>query len=151
MVINPIVGVYIPIIRIPIKGGMTITKKTRLLTMAHMDMSCHIWFHRVFDHPRLHGYKKNWRVEHVFCHIAWVNFPWNIRVGVASLVPRWGGHVQQLGFAGESEAEAKLKMEDEVKIEEGPKRLSAWILGAIRVLECPRSCRKSMIFDKWVK
>ena len=24
MVINPIVGVYIPIIRIPIKGGMTI-------------------------------------------------------------------------------------------------------------------------------
>ena len=56
-----------------------------------------------------------------------------------------------LGFAGESEAEAKLKMEDEVKIEEGPKRLSAWILGAIRDLEFPRSCRKSMIFDKWVK
>ena len=27
MVINPIVGVYIPIIRIPIKGGMTIPKK----------------------------------------------------------------------------------------------------------------------------
>ena len=26
MVINPIVGVYIPIIRIPIKGGMTIPK-----------------------------------------------------------------------------------------------------------------------------
>ena len=25
MVINPIVGVYIPIIRIPIKGGMTIS------------------------------------------------------------------------------------------------------------------------------
>ena len=34
--INPIVGVYMPIIRIPIKGGMTIPKKTRLLTMAHM-------------------------------------------------------------------------------------------------------------------
>ena len=27
MVINPIVGVYIPIIRIPIQGGMTIPKK----------------------------------------------------------------------------------------------------------------------------
>ena len=27
MVINPIVGVYIPIIRIPIKGGMTIPPK----------------------------------------------------------------------------------------------------------------------------
>ena len=26
MVINPIVGVYIPILRIPIKGGMTIPK-----------------------------------------------------------------------------------------------------------------------------
>ena len=39
MVINPIVGVYIPIIRIPIKGGIFPTpKKTRLLTMtmAHM-------------------------------------------------------------------------------------------------------------------
>ena len=37
MVINPIVGVYIPSIRIPIKGGMTIPNKTRLLTMAHMN------------------------------------------------------------------------------------------------------------------
>ena len=36
MVINPIVGVYIPIIRIPIKGGMTIPNKKRLLTMAHI-------------------------------------------------------------------------------------------------------------------
>ena len=34
MVINPIVGVYLPIIRIPIKGGMTIPKQTRVLTMA---------------------------------------------------------------------------------------------------------------------
>ena len=39
MVINPIVGVYIPIIRIPIKGGMTIPNKTRLLTMAHTMIS----------------------------------------------------------------------------------------------------------------
>ena len=30
MVINPIVGVYIPIIRIPIKGGMTIPNITSL-------------------------------------------------------------------------------------------------------------------------
>ena len=30
MVINPIVGVYIPIIRIPIKGGMTIPNTTSL-------------------------------------------------------------------------------------------------------------------------
>ena len=38
MVINPIVGVYIPIIRIPIKGGRSpIPKKTRLLTMAHVE------------------------------------------------------------------------------------------------------------------
>ena len=35
------VGVYIPIIRISIKGGMTIPKKTRLLTMAHMFISFH--------------------------------------------------------------------------------------------------------------
>ena len=34
--INPIVGVYIPIIRIPIKGGMTVPQKKRLLTMAHI-------------------------------------------------------------------------------------------------------------------
>ena len=38
MVINPIVGVYIPIIRIPIEGGMTIPKKTRLLTMAQIKV-----------------------------------------------------------------------------------------------------------------
>ncbi len=37
MVINPIVGVHIPIIRIPIKGGMTIPQKTRLLAMAHVE------------------------------------------------------------------------------------------------------------------
>ena len=37
MVINPIIGFSIPIIRIPIKGGIIpIPKKTRLLTMAHM-------------------------------------------------------------------------------------------------------------------
>ena len=30
MVINPIVGVYIPIIRIPIKGGMAIPNTTSL-------------------------------------------------------------------------------------------------------------------------
>ncbi len=37
--INPIVGVYIPIIRIPIKGGMTIPNIATLLTMAHMSIS----------------------------------------------------------------------------------------------------------------
>ena len=37
MVINPIIGFYIPIIRIPIKGGMTIPQKTRLLTMAQVE------------------------------------------------------------------------------------------------------------------
>ena len=37
MVINPIVGVYIPIIRIPIKGGrFPIPNKPRLLTMAQL-------------------------------------------------------------------------------------------------------------------
>ncbi len=35
---NQIVGVYIPIIRIPFKGGMTIPKKARLLTMVHIGM-----------------------------------------------------------------------------------------------------------------
>ena len=40
MVINPIVGVYIPIIRIPIKAGIIpILKKTRLLTLAQMDVA----------------------------------------------------------------------------------------------------------------
>ena len=39
MVINPIVGVYIPIVRIPIKGGrFPIPNKTRLLTMAQIDL-----------------------------------------------------------------------------------------------------------------
>ena len=32
--LNPIVGVYIPIIRIPIKGGMTIPNKITLAFMA---------------------------------------------------------------------------------------------------------------------
>ena len=36
---HPIVGVYIPIIRIPIKGGMTIPNKTQLLTMAHITFN----------------------------------------------------------------------------------------------------------------
>ena len=37
--INPIVGVYIPIIRIPIKGGrFPIPNKTRLLTVAHIQV-----------------------------------------------------------------------------------------------------------------
>ena len=36
--INPIVGVYIPIIRIPIEGGRSpISNKTRLLTMAYLS------------------------------------------------------------------------------------------------------------------
>ena len=35
--LNPIVGIYILIIRIPMKGGKTtIPNKTRLLTMAHI-------------------------------------------------------------------------------------------------------------------
>ena len=37
MVINPIVGVYIPIIRIPIKGGMTIPN------IATFDHGTHGW------------------------------------------------------------------------------------------------------------
>ena len=37
MVINPIVGVYIPIIRIPIKGGMTIPN---IATFDHGTYSC---------------------------------------------------------------------------------------------------------------
>ncbi len=36
MVINPIVGSYIPIIRIHIKGGMSLSPISRLLTMAHI-------------------------------------------------------------------------------------------------------------------
>ena len=39
MVINPIVGVYIPIIRIPIKGGMTIPN------IATFDHGTYILFH----------------------------------------------------------------------------------------------------------
>lgn len=58
------------------------------------------------------------------------------------------------GFAGECQAEAKLKMEDEVKIEEGPnilsflqnKKVSSWILRTICDLECPRGRRNSMVF-----
>ena len=42
MVINPIVGVYIPIIRIPIKGGMTIPN------IATFD-------HGTFDYNTSHG------------------------------------------------------------------------------------------------
>ena len=37
MVINPIVGVYIPIMRIPIKGGMTIPN------IATFDHGTYIW------------------------------------------------------------------------------------------------------------
>ena len=43
MVINPIVGVYIPIIRIPIKGGMTIPN---IATFDHGTYVAHeIFFH----------------------------------------------------------------------------------------------------------
>ena len=45
MVIDPIVGVYIPIIRIPIKGGMTIPNITRLLTMAHVKFPRECLYH----------------------------------------------------------------------------------------------------------
>ncbi len=38
MVINPIVGLYIPIIRIPIKVGMTIPNTRSWSTLAHMKM-----------------------------------------------------------------------------------------------------------------
>ena len=47
-VINPIVGVYIPIIRIPIKGGMTIPNTTRLLTMAHIILRVNFPLHLTF-------------------------------------------------------------------------------------------------------
>ena len=43
MVINPIVGVYIPIMRILFKGGMTIPNKTRLLTMEWMTIFSSKW------------------------------------------------------------------------------------------------------------
>ena len=39
MVINPIVGVYIPIIRIPIKGGMTIPN---IATFDHGTYGYHL-------------------------------------------------------------------------------------------------------------
>ena len=44
MVINPIVGVYIPIIRIPIKGGMTIPNITTFDHGTYDD----VVFSRVF-------------------------------------------------------------------------------------------------------
>ena len=40
MVINPLVGVYIPIIRIPIKGGMTISN---IATFDHGTVALN-WF-----------------------------------------------------------------------------------------------------------
>ena len=43
---QPIRGFYIPIIRIPIKGGITIPNETRLLTMAQMSWTF--------------GYQMNW-------------------------------------------------------------------------------------------
>ena len=39
MVINPIVGVYIPIIRIPIKGGMTIPNIATFDHGTHVGMN----------------------------------------------------------------------------------------------------------------
>ncbi len=58
MVINPIVGVYIPIIRIPVKGGMTIPN---IATFDHGTYSLNLLFPS-FEHPwcllRLKGLKK---------------------------------------------------------------------------------------------
>ena len=45
MVINPIVGVYIPIIRIPIKGGMTIPN------IATFDHGTHVLNMFGFENP----------------------------------------------------------------------------------------------------
>ena len=45
MVINPIVGVYIPIIRIPIKGGMTIPN---IATLDHGTYSAPL-FHPIYS------------------------------------------------------------------------------------------------------
>ena len=47
--------VYIPIIRIPIKGGMTIPKKTRLLTMAHILKCCEHMLGCRFAWPSFHN------------------------------------------------------------------------------------------------
>ena len=56
MVINPIVGVYIPIIRIPIKGGMTIPN------IATFDRGTYRFFEIEYDnkHQQAHiGYMED--------------------------------------------------------------------------------------------
>ena len=45
MVINPIVGVYIPIVRIPIKGGMTIPN---IATFDHGTYGRIGWHRHIF-------------------------------------------------------------------------------------------------------
>ena len=85
-------------------------------------------------------------------------------LGPHSLVRGPGSCEQPEGFAGECQAEAKLKMEDEVKIEEGPNILSFFFYekkhGFFRVdsaakylcdLECPRGrCFFNVFFRGWI-
>ena len=52
MVINPIVGVYIPIIRIPIKGGMTISN------IATVDDGTYLSFGRLVGSWK--GFGSDW-------------------------------------------------------------------------------------------
>ena len=61
MVINPIVGVYIPIIRIPIKGGMTIPN---IATFDHStyEKSCH-------SHAFLQGEALVFLIGYLACRI----------------------------------------------------------------------------------
>ena len=50
MVINPIVGIYIPIIRIPIKGGMTIPN---IATFDHGTYNIYIYYIYTLIFPRI--------------------------------------------------------------------------------------------------
>ena len=60
MVINPVVGVYIPIIRIPIKGGMTIPN---IATFDHGTYQCFIFTSKLGSDEVIDIGAVNWRKE----------------------------------------------------------------------------------------
>ena len=66
MVINPIVGVYIPIIRIPIKGGMTIPNIATLdhgTSDGHKNFGSCMFFLEADGSMRATGWDTRARVE----------------------------------------------------------------------------------------
>ncbi len=94
MVINPIVGVYIPIIRIPIKGGMTIPNiatldpstylillhvchtSTTIMYLANLSHKKWVTSWSIYPPPKTTGWKPRCSPRNEIRKIIWTKPPW---------------------------------------------------------------------------